>query len=181
MLQIEIEANTLFNEATLEFIEIPKTILKLEHSLLSISKWESKWHKSFISNLKDLKNEEIIDYIRCMTLNTVDDRVYNALNAANINKVVEYINDPMTGTTINEHGSRHNNGKFITNELIYSWMAALQIPFEPCEKWHFNRLMTLIRVCNANQESPKKMSKGAIYNRNKSLNAARRAQMHSKG
>jgi hypothetical protein len=183
MIPIYVKAQELFNEETMEFIKTPAFTLKLEHSLLSISKWESKWHKSFIDNLKQASGEEILDYIRCMTLNNVpDDNIYKALTNDNIKEIVDYINDPMTATTVNDRGLKRggSSGSYITNELVYYWMTVFHIPFE-CEKWHFNRLMTLIKVCNAKNQPSKKMSKGAIMNRNKALNDARRAQLNSKG
>lgn len=180
MLEIEILEHDLFNEATYEFIKVPACKLKLEHSLISISKWESKWHKSFTSSLKTATKEEIIDYIKCMTLNSVpNDNVYKGLTDASFKQIIDYINDPMTATTVNDQ-SKRGGGTYITSELVYYWMTAFHIPFE-CEKWHFNRLMTLIRVCSAKNQPPKKMSRGAIMNRNKALNDARRAQLHSKG
>lgn len=181
MREIHVKAQDLFNEATMEFIKTPAFTLKLEHSLISISKWESKWHKSFIDNLKHATAEEILDYIKCMTLNTVpDDNIYKALSNENIKEIVDYINDPMTASTVNDRSQRGGGGSFITSELVYYWMTAFHIPFE-CEKWHFNRLMMLIKICNAKSQPPKKMGKGAIMNRNKALNDARRAQLNSKG
>jgi hypothetical protein len=180
MLEVAVQAQDLFNEETMEFIKTPAFTLKLEHSLISISKWESKWHKSFIDNLKKASSEEILYYIKCMTLNNVpDDNIYKALSNENIQDIVDYINDPMTASTVNERPSR-GGGSFITSELVYYWMTMFHIPFE-CEKWHFNRLMMLIKICNAKNQPPKKMGKGAIMNRNKALNEARRAQLNSKG
>ena len=183
MLTIEVAEQDLFNEATMEFLRTPRFTLKLEHSLISISKWEAKWHKSFIDNLKQATAEEIVDYIRCMTLNTVpDDNIYKALSNDNIKAIVDYINDPMTASTVNDKAFKRGGGSgaYITSELVYYWMTAFHIPFE-CEKWHFNRLMMLIKICNAKNQPSKKMSKGAIMNRNKALNEARRAQLNSKG
>ena len=182
MISIYVKPQDLFNEETMEFIKTPAFILKLEHSLISISKWESKWHKSFIDNLKKATTEEIIDYIKCMTLNTVpDDNIYLALSNENIKEIVDYINNPMTASTVNEaRRPGAGSGAFITSELVYYWMTAFHIPFE-CEKWHFNRLMMLIKICNAKNQPSKKMSKGAIMNRNKALNEARRAQLNSRG
>lgn len=180
MLVLDIPARDLFNEATFEFIKTPACTLKLEHSLLSISKWESKWHKSLINNIRQLTPEEFISYIKCMTLNQVpDDNIYVGLNEKALKQIVDYINDPMTASTVREDG-RRGGGQYITSELVYYWMTALNIPFE-CEKWHFNRLMMLIKICNAKNQPSKKMSKGAIMKRNKALNDARRAQLHSKG
>lgn len=166
-----------------EFVIVPamKSIdLNLEHSLISISKWESKWHKPFISK-EPHTEEQTLDYIKCMTINAdVSDSVYENLSAEDIQKIADYIHDPMTATTVNSLSEGKGGRKIITSEVLYSWMVALQIPFE-CQKWHLNRLMTLISVCNENNTPPKKMSQSEIMRRNKELNAARRAKLNSKG
>lgn len=162
------------------FVE-PKTItLRLEHSLVSLSKWESKWCKPFLSKVEKTA-EETIDYIKCMTLTqNVDPDVYNHLTADNITQVNKYIEAPMTATTFREDNNRKNNREIITSELIYYWMIAQQIPVE-FQKWHLNRLLTLIRVCNIKNAPPEKRSKGDIMRQNAALNAARRKQLNSKG
>lgn len=166
------------------FYTTKETTLVLEHSLVSISKWESKWKKPFMNTNKGMTREELQDYVRCMTLTqNVDPLVYSALTTENYQSILKYMEDPMTATTINEknlpkQGPRSN--KTVTSELVYYWMTALNIPFE-CQKWHFNRLMTLIRVASIEQQPPKKMSKRDIMSQNKSLNAARRARLHSHG
>lgn len=163
-----------------EFHTIKPQTLTLEHSLVSISKWESKWHKPFIS--KDPKtHEELMDYIRCMTLTTnVDPNIYLCLSAENMKAINEYIEDSMTATWFSEKNQKKAGKEVITSELIYYWMVAFQIPFE-CQKWHLNRLMTLIRICSIKNQPPKKMSKKDIYSKNRSLNAARRMAMNSSG
>ena len=180
MLTITIPATEEFDEIKGEFVYTKEQTLQLEHSLISISKWESKWCKAFLDK-KDKTSEEIIDYIKCMTLNkTVDDHVYNCLTQANLIAINEYISAPMTATYFSANEQGKKNSEQITSELIYYWMIALQIPFE-CQKWHINRLLTLIRVCNIKNTPPKKMSKRDIASRNAALNAARRKQMNTKG
>lgn len=164
-----------------EFVEPKTQTLQLEHSLVSLSKWESKWHKAFYSK-KDMTNEETLDYIKCMTLNkNVSSDVYDHLTRENVKDVLEYINNPMTATTFYEDKKGPNNHETITSELIYYWMIASNIPFEPCQKWHLNRLITLIRVCGVKNSPPKKRSKRDIMSRNAALNASRRKQMNTKG
>lgn len=161
------------------FIPPVEKTLQLEHSLVSLSKWESKWHKPFLSK-EEKTNEETIDYIRCMTLTqNVDPDVYNHLSQQNVDDVTNYITDSMTATTINDISQKKSN-EIITSELMYYWMIAYNIPFE-CQKWHLNRLITLIKVCGVKNEPPKKMSKGEIMRRNAKLNAERRAKLNSKG
>lgn len=166
-----------------EFVKIPYQRaydLELEHSLISISKWESKWHVPFIS--KENKTEEqTLDYIKCMTINkNVPDSVYDYLTAEDVKKISDYINNPMTATIVSEVPGQKKSNQQVTSEVIYSWMTGLQIPFE-CEKWHLNRLLKLIEVCNANNTPPKKMGRNEIMSRNMALNKARRAKYNSKG
>ncbi len=180
MLTIVVPARELFNEATQEFIHTKETTLQLEHSLVSVSKWESKWKKPFLNSEKTV--EESIDYIKCMTIthNTVPDIVYTVLNNTIMQEIMDYISDTMTATTITKDIAERQSREVITAEIIYYWMIAQQIPFE-CRKWHLNKLLTLIRVCSIKNAPPKKMKKGQIMQQNKSLNAARRAHLNSKG
>lgn len=172
-----------FNDETQEFVYIgddfPGMTIQLEHSLISISKWESKWHKPYLSK-KEHSEEENLDYIRCMTLTkNVPDIAYESLTKQNIQDILTYINDPMTATTVNIK-QKGNSKEIVTSELIYYWMVANQIPFE-CQKWPLNRLMTLIEVCSIKNSPPKKMSQKELMARNSRLNAARRAKYHSRG
>lgn len=180
MLQITIPASESWDEKKEEFVTTAKEqTLQLEHSLVSLSKWESKWCKAFLT--KDKKTlEETIDYIRCMTITqNVNPEVYNRLTISNIEEINRYIEAPMTATVFynNPHGGRKQT---ITSELIYYWMISFGIPME-CQKWHLNRLITLIRVCDIKSTPPKKMNKRDIMSQYASLNAARRNKMNSKG
>lgn len=179
MLKITIPGKEMFNEKTQEFFETKSYTIQLEHSLVSVSKWESKWNKPFLGK-QDKTVEETIDYIRCMTITqNIDPIIYNGLTDKNIRDINKYIDAPMTATTFSNGKGKLNND-IITSELIYYWMTSLSIPME-CQKWHLNRLITLIRVCNAKNEPPKKMSKRELMQRNASLNAARRAQFNTTG
>lgn len=179
MLQIIIPATEQWDESRNEFVYTKSQMLSLEHSLVSLSKWESKWCKPFLSK-EPKTTEETIDYIRCMTLTqNVTPEVYNYLSSKNITQVNQYIEAPMTATRFNNNRISQQNREQITAELIYYWMIALNIPFE-CQKWHLNRLLTLIRVCNIKNQPPKKMSKRELLNRNAALNAARRKQSNAK-
>ena len=179
MLQLITNPREEWNETTQEFIYTKSYVLQLEHSLVSISKWESKWCKPFLS--KDPKTyEETIDYIRCMTLTqNVDPKVYKFLTKDNVQKVNEYIEAPMTATTVRDTPGPKSH-EIITSELIYYWMISYNIPFE-CQKWHLNRLLTLIRVCSIKNTPAKKQNPRDIMSRNAALNAARRKQLNSKG
>jgi hypothetical protein len=178
-LMVTIPATDLFDETTEEFHTVKETKLKLEHSLVSISKWESKYEKPFLDGLQD--GQETIDYIKCMTLTqNVDPIIYLCIPQSVLHEIDEYIAKPMTATTITERGPRRGRNQKITSELVYYWMITLQIPTE-FQKWHFNRLMMLIRVCQAENEGPKKMSQKEIMKQNAALNAARKAKHHTKG
>lgn len=179
MLTITIPNLELWDEEKEQFIQIKGTTLQLEHSLVSISKWESKWHKSYL-NTKEKTPEEIIDYIRCMTMTqNVNPLIYPNIPEDQVKKIIEYIEDPMTATTINEE-KKPGKEEIITSELIYYWMTALNIPPE-YQKWHINRLITLIRVCEIKNRTPEKKKPKDIAKDYAVLNKARRAKMHSKG
>lgn len=177
MLQIKIDGVEMFDEQTNAFVTIKPTILNLEHSLIAMAKWESKWHKPFLSN--NHTSEEVLDYIRCMSIKPVDIDTIKALSKEQIDMITEYIDDPMTATTFRDNRSS-SQSQFITNELIYYYMTANNIPFE-CEKWHINRLLTLIRVCSIKNSPSKKMSKHDILARNKALNAERLKRYNTNG
>jgi hypothetical protein len=148
---------------------------------VSISKWEAKWHKPFIS--KDNRTyEETIDYVRCMTITqNVDPNIYLLITNENLKEINEYIGNPMTATWFNERNQQSKkNSEQITSELIYYWMIAFQIPFE-CQKWHLNRLLVLIRICNIKNQPQKKLSKREILSKNAALNAARRKNLGTTG
>ena len=180
MLRITVPATELWDEAEQRFISVKEQTLQLEHSLVSLSKWESKWNKAFLSK-NDKTFDETLDYIKCMTLTqNIDPDVYRCLTAENVEKINAYIGAPMTATVITEEKTSKANRETITSELIYYWMIALNIPFE-CQKWHLNRLLTLIRVCNIKNSPPKKRSKRDIMSRNAALNAARRKQFNTTG
>lgn len=181
MLTITVKAAEMFDANSNRFLVNAKDqTLTLEHSLVSISKWESKWHKPFLSD-KTKTSEESIDYIKCMTITqNVDPIIYKFLSKDNFEKINAYIEDPMTASWVNETSGKKGRGEVITSELIYYWMIALNIPVE-FQKWHLNRLLMLIKVCNAKNQPPKKMSKGEIMRRNRSLNAARRKASGSSG
>lgn len=180
MLRITIPAVEEWNELVQEFVTTKEQTLCLEHSLVSLSKWESKWCKPFLSK-QEKTYEETIDYIKYMTLTpNVDPEVYRVLTNDNIAEINKYIEAPMTATTFSRDRNSKSGQEIVTSELIYYWMIALNIPFE-CQKWHLNRLLTLIKVCNIKNTPPKKMSRRDILSRNAAINAARRNQLNSKG
>lgn len=169
-----------FDEVKEEFVYFPDQKLVLEHSLLSISKWEAKWKKPFLDS--EIKGTEFLDYIRCMTVNSnVNPLSYSRLTENQLEKIQTYIDDPKTATVIKRNKRRSSRGRKTTSELIYCWMFMLNIPID-CEKWHLNRLLTLIDVCSieSNPKS-KKMSRREIHSQNAALNAARRAKYHTNG
>ena len=179
MLKLTIPGGEFWDERNERFIySDPKTIA-LEHSLVSLSKWESKWGKPFLT--KDEKtNEEILDYFRCMTITqNVDPKTYYSLTQDNIKAITDYMNAPMTATTI-KRGPQRPGREIVTSELIYYWMIAFGIPFE-CQKWHLNRLIMLIRVCEIKNQKPKKRSQRDVLSQYAALNAARKKMHNTKG
>lgn len=187
MLTIKIsgqDSSELWDEEKQEFVypdAKPEQILRLEHSLVSVYEWESKWCKPFFSK-NEKTYDETIDYIRCMTLDdSVDPEVYLRLTDKNISEIYKYINAPMTATVFyNNEVSNAGRRETVTSELIYYWMINFKIPFE-CQTWHINRLMTLIEVCRIKNTPPKKLSEREIMSRNAALNAARRQKLNTKG
>ena len=180
MLQITIPSIEFYDETRKLFVSTKEQTLQLEHSLVSISKWESRWHKAFISN-NEKTSEETVDYVKCMTLTqNVDPMVYACLNQEHFRLINEYISDSKTATVVPEDKRGRVNRDIITSELIYYWMIALNIPME-CQKWHLNRLLTLIKVCNFKNQPDKKMSKRDVISRKRAINEARRKQLNSRG
>lgn len=181
MLDLIIPKIELYDEDKNEFVEIGPCNLLMEHSLVSISKWEAKWHKPFIGTDKDdLSIDEVKDYLRCMTITqNVNPIVYDYIPEDSIKKINDYIEDPMTGTTFYDFIPKNPKNKKVSSEEIYSQMILLGIPFE-CQKWHINRLLTLIKVCNIDR-SDKKMTKAETMQAYRKLNAERRKKMNSKG
>ena len=165
------------------YVDFKETKLQLEHSLISLKKWEQIWHKPFLAT-KDKTYEEIRSYIQCMTLNHgVEGVIYDWISKDQVEDIVKYIEDDMTATWFKEDGligAQKNSRQIITAEIIYYWMVSYNIPFE-CQYWHLNRLLTLIKVCNIKNNPPKKMSQKEIMARNKALNEARKKQFDTRG
>ena len=184
MLEIVIPETEFFDDVKQEFYTVSAQTIQLEHSLISISKWESKWRKPFLANTGDRTVEESVDYIKCMTLSrSVFPETYLALTQENVDAVADYINQSQTATWFNDAPGvkkSSTSSQVVTSELIYYWMIALNIPFE-CQKWHLNRLLTLIRVCNIKNSPPKKMSRRDLHARNRALNDARRQSLNTTG
>jgi len=183
MLILDIPAIEAFDENTNEFISISPTSLHMEHSLVSVSKWEEKWHKPFLSPLKEHEktDEEMMDYIRCMTITkNVDENLFKYMPPEYLMKINEYIQDRRTATWFNKQETTNKNREITTSELIYYWMIKLNIPVE-FQKWHLNRLMTLIEIFSIKDAPPKKVSKSELARQRSALNAARLAKYHTKG
>lgn len=180
MLTILVPESELYDERNNEFIQIKEQTLVLEHSLVSIAKWESKWKKSYLSN-NNKTLEETLDYIKCMTITkNVNPLIYKSLNREALEAIQKYINDPMTATYFYDKEDKPSGPSTITAEVVYYWMISLGIPME-CQKWHFNRLIALIRVCNIKSNSGKKMSRSEILLRNKALNEERKRKYKTRG
>jgi hypothetical protein len=180
MLIITVPGEQVFNEATMEFGTKGDVILELEHSLASLSKWESKFEKPFLESVNKTP-EELVAYIEMMIISpSFPDDVVSRLSEDNVTAINNYINAKMTATWFSDDARTRSNGEIVTAELIYYWMIGFKINWE-AQHWHLNRLFTLIRVCGAKQEKPKKMSKSDIAARNRKLNEERRARLGTSG
>lgn len=170
-----------YNSVTDEIFSVDKDCyIVLEHSLVSLHKWEQKWHDAFLDKRLTKTPEQILHYLHCMTLTkNVDPRLYYLIPKSEGERIKKYIEDPMTATklSINE---RHTRTEIKTAEVIYSDMIQLGIPYE-CRKWHLNSLLMLIQTCAEKQKPEKQMSRSAILSQNRALNKARRAKWNSKG
>lgn len=184
MLTVTIPDYNGFDEETQEFITVKGATLQLEHSLISLKKWEQKWHIPFLDKRTAKTNEQMLDYIRCMTINpNVDNEVYKIIPPSIAKEIVEYIDDPMTATWFSDSkvvGAQKSTSEVVTAEIIYYWMIALNIPVE-FQKWHLNSLLTLIRVVNIKNQPDKKMGNKEWASQRSALNAMRRAKSHSAG
>lgn len=180
MLTIVINGDEFYNEDTNEFETVGDVVLELEHSLVSMSKWESKFKKPFLSP-DEKSNEEMLSYIQFMILNS-ESVVGKELKLSNenVNDINEYIESSESATTFGIMPERPGRGEVITSELVYYWLVAYNIPFE-VETWHLNRLFSLIKICNIKNSKPTKMSRKAMAERNKALNDERRAKLGTSG
>lgn len=180
MLRLIIAGDELFNEETQEFETLDDVVLDLEHSLISLSKWESKYQKPFLSSGKKT-HEEIFGYIKAMVVTpNVDLDALDKCPKKSIDEIQQYIDSSQSATTFGTMPERRGPGEIITSELIYYWLILFNIPFE-CQYWHLNRLFALVRICNIKSSKPKKMSRHEIAQRNRELNAQRRAQLGTSG
>lgn len=182
MLELTIPSTEYYNSKTEEFIDIPGRKIRLEHSLVSLSKWESIWEKPFLGGERK-SNEELRDYIRCMSLDDISDNHLSTLVNSRLKEIEKYIESKMTATWFSEAkvpGQAAPKKETLTAEILYYYMIAQNIPME-CQHWHLNRLITLIKVCALRNQPPKKMDRKTSIDHIRSLNQARRAQYNTKG
>jgi hypothetical protein len=180
MLTIIVSGTESFDETTGKFVVVGGTALELEHSLVSLSKWESIHEKAFLGKTAKT-SEEVVSYIECMVMTSeIPPEVFQELSEANFTAINDYLNANMTATYFQDNPITPNSREVITSELIYYWMTVFNIPFE-CEHWHLNRLFTLIRICNIKQEKPKKQNRAQIAARNRELNEQRKKQHGTTG
>ncbi len=180
MLTITVSGTESFDETTGKFVIVGGTILELEHSLVSLSKWESIHEKAFLGK-EDKTPEEVLSYIKCMVVTSeISPEVFQELSEDNFTAINDYLNARMTATYFNDPPGAPNSREVVTSDLIYYWLTVFNIPFE-CEHWHLNRLFTLIRICNIKQEKPKKMNRAQIAARNRDLNEQRKKQHGTTG
>lgn len=181
MLQIIVHGIESWNERTEQFVTKGEDVLLcLEHSLVSISKWESKYNTPFYK-IDDKTTEQLMFYVKCMTLNeeSISDDIYNRLTSDNIKTISDYIESPQTATVLYTR-NKSNSHDIITSEYIYCFMTEFRIPFE-CQYWHINRLITLIRICDARQAPQQQRSENELRDMYSKLNAERKAKLNTKG
>lgn len=181
-LTIKIPGNEWLDDDGYTLHEGQEEILVLEHSLISISKWEAIWKKPYLDDNRDKSNDELYSYIQCMTIKgNASDKVLSRITADEYIRILAYIKDPMTATVVTHMKKTKNPEQFITSELIYSWMVEYRIPWE-CQKWHLNRLLTLIDVINENHKDPKenKMSREEAVARQRAINEANKRKFAAK-
>lgn len=183
MLVLNVTGIELYNDKTEQFETTPDFTVTLEHSLVSLSKWESKHEKPFLG--KDEKTlDETLDYIESMLVSSpafLPQGWVHRFSEEDLETIHNYIDAKRSATWFSDLNQRpENNGEVITSELVYYWLIAFQIPFE-CETWHLSRLFTLIRICSAKNSKPKKMTRSEIAARNRELNAKRKAELGTKG
>lgn len=172
MLTLQLPKSSFYDDEKEEFVDVPAMTLELEHSLISISKWESKWEKPFLGKGEKAR-EEVLDYIACMAINrNFRNEFLLALSQEDFDAITEYISRPMTATKFYEAPGAPASREVVTSEIIYYWMVTFNIPFE-CEKWHLQRLLTLIKVCSIKNGPQKKMPASEIAQSNRELNRAR--------
>lgn len=185
MLEIKMPQVEWYDEKTNTFTNLKPTTLRFEHSLIAISKWEQVWHRSLLKSLSNhnLTNKEFIDYIRCMSLDshTTFEEILMRTSDEFLTKVVNYINDSATATVLYNIEPDKPSTETVTSELIYCWMAMARIPFEPCEKWHINRLLTLIEVYGLKTNPPKKMSPAEVMKWQRQENERRKKELGTRG
>lgn len=180
MLIITVGGTESYDEVVGQFVTVGGTVLRLEHSLVSLSKWESEFERPFLDE-KEKSEDEIKAYVRAMNLSPeVSEEALSQLSVENLEEIYKYINAKMTATWFNDDPTVPKNQEIVTAEVIYYWMTALSIPFE-CQYWHLNRLLTLVRVCNTKQQPPKKMSRAEVAVRQRELNEQRRARFNTTG
>jgi len=180
MLKLTVPGVESYDEEKEEFVEVGEVVLELEHSLVSLSKWESQYEKPFLGN-SEKSTEEIIGYIKAMVVTPeVPEEIFSRLSEANMLEINDYIDAKMTATWFHEAPGAPATREVVTAELVYYWMVTFSIDWE-AQYWHLNRLFTLIRVCNIKNAKPKKMSRAEVAARNRELNAQRKAQLGTKG
>lgn len=180
MLKLKVLGVEYFSEVSSEFITTQDVDLEVEHSLVSLSKWESKYQFPFLGP-KEKTKSEILDYISMMIISkNPPEEILNNFSEKNFKEVTAYIESKQSATTFGDMPTRGARSEIITSELIYYWMVAFTIPFE-CENWHLNRLFALIRICNVKQSKPKNVPRHELAQRNRELNEQRKAQLGTSG
>lgn len=169
-----------FDRVTEEFVTFPPARLTLVHNLLSIVRWESKWKRSFVDRPPS-SVDEVIDYVECMADGQPSvPHMLERLTRDHTEAIKAYIADPMSASVMLSRPGQTKSSEKMTSDLIYYYMVTFQIPFE-AEEWHLNRLLMLIRICNAKQSAGQKTNSKSAASQRAALNRARRARAGSRG
>ena len=175
-IRLHIDAKRGWDYGKEEFVEVKEHDVELEHCLLAIARWESKWKKPFFTD--NHTRDEWLDYIRCMALDTEEDEYMpKALTSTQLKAVFEYINDSKTATWFAPQSSPPSDGTQMTSELAYYYMAQVPLPFDICERWHLSRLVTILKIASIKSQPDKKMTSDQIARQNRELNRSRHAQV----
>lgn len=187
MITITVPKREVFDTENQIFYRVDhETTIQLEHSLISLQKWESKWHVPFLYDKTQKTFEQTIDYIRCMCVTpNVKEDVFYCIPPSEMQRISEYIHDPMTATWFRDDKKNQDplnkpKKEIVTAEIIYYWMITLNIPSE-YKKWHLNQLLTLIRVINVKNTPQKKRPRREILEEYKAINEENKKKFNTKG
>lgn len=153
--------------------------LQFEHSLRSLSKWESKNKIAFLAG-REKTPAQMVDYYRCMLLSPEDPDLVYLLDPSQMEELTNYINENQTASSVPNEGPTQYNPETTTSELVYFWMTALKINWE-AQDWHFSRLMMLVQITSYKQQPPKKRNPREVLSDMRRENERRKKLFNTSG